>query len=154
MVAFVNLVFSLFSLVFFVAQGAIASPVHQFVPRAITAASPTTKNQTAIPTSIIPSACTADCTNNTLAALTTCTSSGCECSNDVYGNIQSCLVCVVNNAGLANETGQDLLAEYSKTCSSLGTNLDDAVSGASGLKMASLGVFGTMVASVLISVVV
>ncbi|KAE9404233.1 hypothetical protein BT96DRAFT_433373 [Gymnopus androsaceus JB14] len=113
MVAFVNLVFSLFSLVFFVAQGAIASPVHQFVPRAITAASPTTKNQTAIPTSIIPSACTADCTNNTLAALT-----------------------------------------YSKTCSSLGTNLDDAVSGASGLKMASLGVFGTMVASVLISVVV
>jgi hypothetical protein len=153
MVVFMNIVFSFVSLVFLAAQGAIASPLHQFAPRAITAASPL-KNQTAIPSDVIPSACTSDCTTNTLGALTSCTTDGCQCENDVFNTVQACLVCVVSNNALSNSTGQDLLAEYSKTCSTLGSPLDDAVSGASGLKIASLGVFGTMVAAGLLSMVV
>lgn len=45
------------------------------------------------------------------------------------------------------------LPEYTKTCSTLGVELEDAVSGADRLKIASLSAFGAMVAAVLLSVV-
>jgi len=154
MVAFINLVFSVVSLVFLMAQGVIASPVvPALVPRAITPATNTTKNTTSIPTSIIPQSCSSQCANNTLNSLTNCTTSGCQCTQDVYDDVQSCLVCVVQNNGLSNSTGQNLLAEYTKTCSTLGVELEDAVSGAARLKIASLGAFATMVVAVLLSVV-
>jgi len=136
------------------AQGVIASPlVPSLVPRAITPATNSTKNTTAIPTSIIPPSCSSQCAENTLVFLTNCTTSSCQCDQDAYDDVQSCLVCVVSNAGLSNSTGQNLLAEYTKTCSTLGVELEDAVSGADRLKIASLSAFGAMVAAVLLSVV-
>ncbi|GAV99045.1 hypothetical protein LENED_000475 [Lentinula edodes] len=153
MVAFINIVLLLLSLLFFAGHGVIATPVHELVLRQVTAATSATKNTTAISSDVIPSACTSQCSSDTLSALTSCTSSGCECSNDVYGTVTGCLECVVTNNGLTNATGQQLLAEYATTCSTLGVQLADAVSAALSLRVINLSIVGTAVAAVALSLV-
>ncbi|KAJ4479383.1 hypothetical protein J3R30DRAFT_3477865 [Lentinula aciculospora] len=152
MVAFINIVFSLVSLLLLACQGVIATPVHELVLRQVSAATSATKNTTAISSDVIPSACTSQCSSDTLSALTSCTNSGCSCTNDVYGTVTSCLECVVTNNGLTNATGQQLLAEYATTCSTLGVQLADAVSAASGLRIVNFGV-GIIVAAVVGSMI-
>ncbi|KIK67896.1 hypothetical protein GYMLUDRAFT_81408 [Collybiopsis luxurians FD-317 M1] len=146
MVAFFNLVFSLLSLVF-VATQVIASPAHELVLRQVSAATQSTKNTTAISSNIIPSACSSQCDNNTLGALTGCTTTACQCDDNVFGSVKTCLQCVVSNGNLTNATGQNLLQEYSATCSATGHTLADAVSGASSLRIVNLGIVGSVVAA-------
>ncbi|KAJ3788734.1 hypothetical protein GGU11DRAFT_810912 [Lentinula aff. detonsa] len=151
MVVFLNVVVLLVSLLFMAGPGVIATPVHELVLRQVSAATSATKNTTAISSDVIPSACTSQCSSDTLSALTSCTSSGCECTNDVYSGVTGCLECVVTNNGLTNATGQQLLAEYATTCSTLGVQLADAVSAAYGLRVFSVGVVGTMMATLVLS---
>ncbi|KAJ3760000.1 hypothetical protein EV360DRAFT_81582 [Lentinula raphanica] len=148
MVAFANIVLSFVSLLLMVGHGVIATPVHELVLRQVSAATPSTKNTTSISSSVIPSACTSQCSSDTLAALTGCTNTGCICQNDTYSSITGCLQCVVTNNGLTNATGQQLLAEYAATCSALGEQLADAVSAASGLRILSTGMVGITMAVV------
>ncbi|KAF5390519.1 hypothetical protein D9757_002595 [Collybiopsis confluens] len=133
---------------------AVATPVHELALRQVTAATSSTKNTTAIPSSVIPSACSSQCDINTLSSLTSCTKDNCQCStNAVFDSVKACLQCVVQNKALTNATGQNLLQEYSATCAARGQQLADAVSAASSLRVASLGVVGSVITALTFSII-
>ncbi|KAF9076892.1 hypothetical protein BDP27DRAFT_1357672 [Rhodocollybia butyracea] len=130
----------------------MASP--HLVHRQVTAATTATKNMTNITSSAIPSNCSSQCSPATLFALTNCTNSGCECN--MYSTVATCLQCAATAPqGITNATGQELLAEFAKSCSVMGYIIADAVSEASSLRAVSFGVvgFGTLLAAAAAAVV-
>ncbi|KAK0209985.1 hypothetical protein DFS33DRAFT_247168 [Desarmillaria ectypa] len=118
------LAFSLIFALLFAFQGVLA---HQFYdlasPHIHLAARQATKNLTDLPESSIPSACSANCTQDVLKYISNCSMSACMCNDQTDQSITSCVNCVVAQGDISSNVGKAVIAQYGSTCSKFGVTL-------------------------------
>ncbi|KAK0440012.1 uncharacterized protein EV420DRAFT_1582871 [Desarmillaria tabescens] len=117
----IMLAFSLVFALLFAFKGVLS---HQFYdlasPHLSLVARQATKNLTDLPESSIPSACSANCTQDVLKYLSNCSTSACMCNDQTDQSITSCVDCVVAQGNISTDIGK---ANMVLTCSKFGVTL-------------------------------
>ncbi|KAG7439936.1 uncharacterized protein BT62DRAFT_911919 [Guyanagaster necrorhizus] len=82
----------------------LASPHIYLSPRQ------STKNLTDLPESSIPSACSANCSQDVIKYLSNCSTTACMCNNQTDQSITSCVDCVVAQGNISSAVGKAVIA--------------------------------------------
>ncbi|KAJ7597433.1 hypothetical protein C8J56DRAFT_1041622 [Mycena floridula] len=107
------------------------------------------KNTTAIPSSIIPPTCGAQCSDSVLGVFTNCTQSGCACTDDNSGLITACMNCLTTANTISQSVATAVQGDYVRICDGMNMFVKSSVSGASMVTPAR--VVATVMAATILS---